>query len=93
MQPDNEHPDRCPPAPWPFVSVRWHDSAADHHWCDEEDAPDTVEIITAGWRISNTKRGIKIAASYYRVGRKWMFGEVIAIPRKAILEELSCSVS
>jgi hypothetical protein len=87
MDHDSELPDPCPEAPWPFVQVRWHDACADHNWSSEEETPNTVEIITRGWRISNTKRGIKIVASYYRVEKKWVFGEVVAIPRKMLITE------
>jgi hypothetical protein len=88
MDQDSELPDPCPDAPWPFIQVRWHDACADHNWSSEEETPDTIEIMTRGWRISNTKRGIKIVASYYRVNKKWVFGEIVAIPRKMIITEV-----
>lgn len=81
---------KIPTPPWPFVEVVWEDSAAPTDtWSHEDDLPDSAIIISRGWLVKETKRAIKLAASaaFWDETKKWIFGEQVTIPRKALLEE------
>ena len=74
----------------------WEDSAAPcDTWIAEEELPDTAIIITRGWLVKDTKRSLKLAAScaYWEDTGKWIFGEQVTIPRKALIGEPQFSPS
>jgi hypothetical protein len=73
--------------------VIWEDSAAPcDTWIAEEELPDTAIIVTRGWLVKDTKRSLKLAAScaYWEDTGKWIFGEQVTIPRKALIGEPRC---
>lgn len=89
MSDEHEEP-KIPTPPWPFVEVVWEDSSASHDtWILEEEMPDTAIIISRGWLVKETKRSVKIAAScaHWESTNKWIFGEHVTIPKKALLGE------
>lgn len=77
-----------PTPPWKFVEVAWEDSAAPcDTWTAEADLPDAAIIVTRGWLVKETKRCVKLAAScaYWEETQRWIFGEQVSIPHKALL--------
>ncbi len=74
-----------PIAPWPFVEVRWIDSATSGGWAEIKDLPKPADMITRGWLVVDNDDYITLAGTYYHDDGIVQVGEFISIPRVSIL--------
>jgi hypothetical protein len=68
------------------VLVKWEDSTSIDGWTTLDDIKDTdVECQTVGMIVDETPKTISLVLSHAPTGRRELYGQVIVIPRRAII--------
>ena len=73
-----------------LVRVQWEDSArpiAQWQWVDDYQIPETVECVSVGYLIADTKKAVALARNLGSINHdRQQASGIIRIPRKSILK-------
>lgn len=64
-----------------FLQITWDDAVSTSDWISHDDLPDLLRIVSRGWAVKDTPKGITLASTI----NGDQFGEVTTIPKGMIV--------